>query len=201
MDGESVTPVAVTVDVTVTADEAAIPPSVVVTVIVALPAAIAVTTPVALTEAMEALDEAHVTAGVVALLGAIDVDRVWDWPTFKLTEVGETVTPVTGTVVDPPLSSAPALMMPTPQVFAGSGSQTPPGNGVYIPAALIRASTCAGLREGFWEIMRATTPETCGVAMLVPLYEAYDGVLGVVAPLFSVDRIPTPGAAISTSDP
>ena len=49
--------------------------------------------------------------------------------------------------------------------------------------------------------MSATTPETCGVAMLVPLYDAYEGVLGVVEPLFSVDQMPTPGAAMSTIAP
>ena len=134
---------------TVVAEVAVNPPSVVFTVIVAAPAPIAVTTPLALTDAIEVSDEAHVTAGVVALVGATAAVRAWVWPTFKLMEVGATVTPVTGTVEDPPLSNAPALMMPTPQVFAALASQAPPGNGVNMPEVFIRASTCAGLREGF----------------------------------------------------
>jgi hypothetical protein len=186
---------------TVVVDVAVKPPSVVVTVIVAVPGPTAVTTPLVLTDAMDAFDEAHVTAEVVALLGAIAAVRVCVWPTFNVIEVGEMVTPVTGTVVVPPPSKAPALMMPTPHDFAGSGSQTPPGNGVNIPDVLMRVSICAGLSEEFWEIMSATTPETWGVAMLVPLYEAYEGPLGVVEPLSSVDQIPTPGAAISTIAP
>jgi len=186
---------------TVVVEVAVNPPSLVFTVIVAAPAPTAVTTPLTLTDAIDVSDEAHVTAGVVALVGATAAVSAWVWPMFKLTEVGATVTPVTGTVVDPPLSNAPALMMPTPQVFAGSGSQTPPGNGVNMPDVFIRASTCAGLRAGSCEIMSATTPETWGVAILVPLYEAYEGVLGVVEPLLSVDQIPTPGAAISTTAP
>ena len=188
-------------EVTVTVDEAVNPPSVVFTVIVAAPAATAVTTPLGLTDAIEGFDEAQVTAGVVAVLGATTAVRAWVWPRFKVTEVGETVTPATGTVVDPPPKRAPALMMPTPHVFVATGSQTPPGNGVNIPDVLIRVSTCAGVREAFWEIMSATTPETCGVAILVPLYEAYEGVLGVVDPLLRVDQISTPGAAISTIGP
>ena len=142
---------------------------IVVTVIVAAPAANAVTTPLELTDAIDVFDEAHVTAGFVAVLGAIAAVRVWVRPRFKVTEVGETVTPVTGTVADPLLSSAPALMIPTPQVFVGSESQTPPGNGVNAPVDLIFVSTCAGVSEGSPESIRATTPETCGVAMLVPL--------------------------------
>ena len=63
------------------------------------------------------------------------------------------------------------------------------------------ASTCAGVRDGFCDSIKATTPETCGVAMLVPLYETYAGPTGVVVPVFNVDRIPTPGAAMSTIDP
>lgn len=199
--GDTVTPVAGTVDVTVTAVEAVSPPSVVVTVIVAAPAATAVTTPLVLTDAIDVFDDAHVTAGVVAVLGATTAVSAWVWPRFKVTEVGETVTPVTGTVVEPPLSKAPALTMPTPHVLTGSGSQTPPGKGVNIPDVFIRVSTCAGVNEGFCEIMSATTPETWGVAMLVPLYEAYEGVLGVVEPLFRVDQMPTPGAAMSTMAP
>ena len=185
------TPVARTVDVTVTADEAVNPPSVVFTVIDATPGPTAVTTPLVLTDAMDVFDEAHVTADVVALLGAIAAVRVCVWPKFNVIEVGEMVTPVTGTVVVPPPSKAPALMMPTPHDFAGSGSQTPPGNGVNIPDVLMRVSTCAGLSEGFWEIMSATTPETWGVAMLVPFASPY-------LPPGKVLRTPTPGATIST---
>ena len=64
-------------EVTVTVDEAVNPPSVVFTVIVAAPAATAVTTPLVLTDATEGLDEAQVTAGVVALLGAMTAVRDW----------------------------------------------------------------------------------------------------------------------------
>ena len=46
------------------------PPSLVFTVIVAVPAPTAVTTPLTLTDAIDVSDEAHVTAGVVALVGA-----------------------------------------------------------------------------------------------------------------------------------
>ena len=69
----------------------------------------------------------------------------------------------------PAPSRAPALMIPAPHVLVASGSHAPPGNGVNIPEDLIFASTCAGVSEGFCDSISATTPETCGVAMLVPL--------------------------------
>ena len=99
-------------------------------------------------------------------------------------------------------SSAAALMMPAPHVLDGdAASHTPPGNAVALAGLTSRASTCAGVRVGDRESMSATTPATCGVAMLVPLYDAYVGVAGEVAPELSVDQMPLPGAAISTVDP
>ena len=99
-------------------------------------------------------------------------------------------------------SSAAALMMPAPHVLDGeAASHKPPGNAVAWAGLISRASTCAGVRVGDRESMSATTPATCGVAMLVPLYDEYVGVAGVVPPELRVDQMPLPGAAISTVDP
>jgi hypothetical protein len=67
-------------------------------------------------------------------------------------------------------SSAAALMSPTPHVLEGVvASHAPPGNAVALAGLTSRSSTCAAVRVGDRESMSATTPATCGVAMLVPL--------------------------------
>jgi hypothetical protein len=69
---------------------------------VAVPAATAVTTPLELTVATEVLLLLHVTLLLVAFAGDTVAVKVAVWPTVKLNVVGDTVTPVTGTVVLPP---------------------------------------------------------------------------------------------------
>jgi len=88
--------------VTVTAQVAVFAPSTVVTVMVALPAATAVTTPLELTVATEVLLLLQLTLLLVALAGDTVAVSVAVCPTVKLNVVGDTVTPVTGTVVLPP---------------------------------------------------------------------------------------------------
>jgi hypothetical protein len=84
---------------TVTALEAVNPPSVVVTVIVALPADTPVTTPPLLTVAMLVLPELQLTLLSDALLGdTVAVSEVVP-PTFTEALVGATETPLTGTFV------------------------------------------------------------------------------------------------------
>jgi len=94
--GLTVTPVTATA-LTVIADVAVLLPSLVVTVIVALPAATAVTKPVELTVATDVLLDDHVTAVLVALLGAIVAVSCCVAPVAIVAEVGLTVTPVTET--------------------------------------------------------------------------------------------------------
>ena len=89
--------------VTVTTQVAVYPPSAVFTVIVAVPAATPVTTPDELTVATEVLLLVHVTLLLVALAGDTVAVSVVVEPALTLTVVGDTVTPVTGTVVPPPL--------------------------------------------------------------------------------------------------
>ena len=87
--------------VTVTAQVAVLLPSCVVTVMVALPAATPVTKPVALTVATEVLLEVQVTVLLVAFAGAT-VAVNWALPAGAIEAVvGLTVTPVTGTIVEP----------------------------------------------------------------------------------------------------
>ena len=91
--------------VTVTVQVAVLPPSLVLTVIVAVPAAFAVTTPEEETVATDALLEDQVTDLSVAFEGVIVADKVWVSPTvmvidvlFKLTPVTDTFAAVTVTV-------------------------------------------------------------------------------------------------------
>jgi len=94
--GLTVTPVTATA-LTVIADVAVLLPSLVVTVIVALPAATAVTRPVELTVATEVLLDDQVTAVLVALLGAMVAVSCCVAPVANVADVGLTVTPVTET--------------------------------------------------------------------------------------------------------
>jgi hypothetical protein len=100
--GATLTPVTATVVVvTVIVDVAVKPPSAVVTVTVAEPAATPVTNPLEFTVATPVLFELQVTLLFVALDGDT-VAVSWDVPpTPTETDVGETITPVTGTPVDP----------------------------------------------------------------------------------------------------
>ena len=81
---------------TVTAQSAVLAPSVVSTVIVALPAAFAVTLPFVSTVATAVLFDDHVTALLVALEGAIVAVNCCVPPTVKAALTGATLTPVTG---------------------------------------------------------------------------------------------------------
>ena len=76
----------------------------------ALPAATAVTTPVELTVATAVLLLDQVTFLFVALLGATVAVNVVVEPTFTLALVGDTVTPVTGTVVELTVMVAEAVL-------------------------------------------------------------------------------------------
>jgi hypothetical protein len=112
--GDTVTPVTGTfVVLTVIADVAVNPPLTVVTVIVALPAATPDTTPAELTVATAVLLELHVTLLLVALVGTTVAVNVVVEPTFTLTDVGATVTPVTGTSVPPPVPLTSKCAQPT----------------------------------------------------------------------------------------
>jgi hypothetical protein len=102
--GATLTPVTETVVVlTVIADVAVNPPSVVLTVMVADPATTPVTNPLELTVATLVLLEVHVTLLFVAFDGATVAVNWTVPPTFMDALVGATLTPVTGTVVPPPL--------------------------------------------------------------------------------------------------
>jgi hypothetical protein len=94
-----------------------------------------------------------------------------------------------------------ALTIPTPHVFDDTASQTPSANPVARDAVLIRASTCAGVNDDRSDTSNAATPATCGAAILVPLYDAYDGDTGDISPESTVDTTPNPGAATSTTEP
>lgn len=91
-----VTPVTATVaGVTVKAQVAVLPPSTVVTVIVAVPAFLAETTPEEDTVATVVLLEDQVTLLFVALEGATVATKVWVSPSVKVRLVWFRVTPVT----------------------------------------------------------------------------------------------------------
>ena len=97
--GLTVTPVTA-IGETVTAHVAVLPPSWVVTVIVAEPAATAVTKPVELTVATAVLPDDQVTAWLVAFEGAIVAVNCCVAPAVaSVAVVGLTVTPVTDTAV------------------------------------------------------------------------------------------------------
>ena len=83
--------------VTVTLHVAVFPPSLVFTVIVAVPTAFAVTTPEEDTVATDALLEDQVTDLSVAFEGAIVAVNVWESPSVMDNEVLFRVTPVTET--------------------------------------------------------------------------------------------------------
>ena len=70
-------------------------------VIVAVPSPFAVTNPLESTVAMIEDELVHVTVLFVAVLGLIVADNCLVSPTFKEALVGETVTEVTSTVVEP----------------------------------------------------------------------------------------------------
>ena len=80
---------------------------------------------------------------------------------------------------------------PAGQPFAASG----------CAVCWMSAVTWAGVNEGLAANKSAATAETCGVAMLVPEYRAYDGATGPCVPVLRVDQRLTPGAAISMADP
>jgi len=108
--GETETPVADTVLLLVViADVVVKLPSCVFTVIVAEPVPTPVTTPDELTAATEVLLEDQVTDLLVALDGETVAVSVVEPPTGTVAEVGETVTPVTETVVVDPPTPAPAM--------------------------------------------------------------------------------------------
>jgi len=93
-----------TIPLTVIPQEVVLLPSVVFTVIVAVPTALAVTNPVeASTVAIAVFEEDHDTAGFVALVGEIVEAKSTVPPTTKFA-VGQLsiVTPVTGIFVVPP---------------------------------------------------------------------------------------------------
>ena len=158
--GATEMPVTATEPVTVTSDVAVRFPSAVVAVMVADPGAVALTTPVALTVATAELDVVHVTLGFVAVAGVTVAVSCVLAPTATLTDVGLTLTPVTGVGAGAEPRRAAALMMPAPHVFARSASQRPPGKPVAKAEDFTRVSTCAGVRDGFCESIKATTPET-----------------------------------------
>jgi hypothetical protein len=62
---------------------------------------------------------------------------------------------------------------------------------VGFAAPRIAARICAAVAVGNAAAYKATAPDTCGVAMDVPLYEAYEFV-------GTDETIDTPGAPIST---
>jgi hypothetical protein len=112
--GDTLTPVTATVPVvTVIADVAVFAPSCVVTVMVALPKATPVTKPVELTVATDALLVLHVTFLFVAFEGATVAVNCVVAPTFTLALVGDTVTPVTGTVVLLTVMALVAVLFPS----------------------------------------------------------------------------------------
>ena len=95
----SVTPVTETDGVqTVTAQDAVLPPSTVVTVIAALPALTAVTVPLASTVAAAGLLDAQVTALLVAFEGVMVAVRRKASPMAKVKVLRSRLTPVTETV-------------------------------------------------------------------------------------------------------
>ena len=80
---------------TVTAQDAVLPPSIVLTVIVALPADLAMTTPVEDTSTTEELLDDHVTDLSVASFGDTVAVRVWVSPSVIVKLVSSRLTPVT----------------------------------------------------------------------------------------------------------
>ena len=102
-----------------------------------------------------------VTADPPEDTGAVNATDTWPLPAVATTDVG-----APGSMLD---SSFDALMMPGPQVFDASASHAPPGNVVTLDEVVIRERICAGVKVPFMDFMSATTPATCGVAMLVPL--------------------------------
>jgi len=66
------------------------------TVIVAVPVLLAITTPLLSTVATRLLLDVQITSWLVALMGRTVAVSVRVWPTFKSTDVEDTLTPVTG---------------------------------------------------------------------------------------------------------
>ena len=102
---------------TVTAQVAVLPPSLVVTVIVAVPAFTPVTTPSEETVATPVLDEVQATVLSVAVDGLTVAVRVAVLPCDRVRVVGETVTPVTGTVVVGFMSTVRVAILPGSRFF------------------------------------------------------------------------------------
>ena len=63
---------------------------------------------------------------------------------------------------------------------------------VAVPALRMAALICAAVAPEFRALYSATAPETCGVAIDVPLHDAY--------PPGTVDQMACPGAPMSTEN-
>ena len=152
-------------------------------------------------------------AGVVTVIDVgVDAFTVAVTPS-KVTDVGELrFVPVMVTAVPPAIGPeggeidempgtlrALACRTPAPQVLVVQSKPVPVGNVNAVD--WIWERTCAGVIKGVCDLSKAATPATCGAAMLVPLYEVTVGPTGVVVPVFMVEKIPEPGAAISTVGP
>lgn len=98
---------------TVTEQVAFLPPSLVVTVIVAVPAALAVTKPEEETVATDVLFEDHTTDLSVALLGVTVATSVWVSPTVIVIDDSLSSTPVTETVGAETVTTQAAFLPPS----------------------------------------------------------------------------------------
>jgi hypothetical protein len=70
--------------------------------------------------------------------------------------------------------------------------QPPAGLGTAVRSMMSSIASTLPARAGFAEMISATTPATCGPAMLVPLRLEY-----ALSALRVAERIPTPGAEMS----
>jgi hypothetical protein len=159
----------VTEMLTVIADVAVLEPSVVFTVIVAEPLATAVTNPEELTVATEVLLEVQVTALLVAFVGATVAANCTVPPAEVIVElVGDTVTPVTATVVEPILTVIAQVAVFEPSVVLTVIVAAPLATPVTNPEELTVATDVL-LEVQVTALLVALVGETVAESLTVPL--------------------------------
>jgi len=149
---------------TVTLQAAVLPPSAVVTVIVAVPAATAVTTPLVDTVAIPGLPLLHVTLLFAALEGATVAVRVSVLPTVRMADDLFRVTPLTGTGLTVTVQVAvllpSAVVTVTVAVPAVTAVTTPPDTVATAGAPLLHVTFWLVALEGAIAAVKVSVPPT-----------------------------------------
>jgi copper chaperone CopZ len=185
--------------VTVTAQVAVLPPSAVVTVIVAFPAATGVTTPEMLTDATEVLLEAQVTLLFVAFDGlTVAVSVPVAPPTVNESVVGLNVTPVTATFCATTVAAQVAVFPPSAVVTVIVA--VPAATGVTTPALTV--ATAVLLDDQVTFVFVAFEGLTVAVSVPVAPPTVNESVVGLKAtPVTATACVPTVTAQVAVLPP